>query len=123
MTTSVDQTLTQIEQVFKDLVWDPMIKAGESWLEVNVPFFALPVIKQVEEETVKLATDALYKQIVLIVDVTAIRLKNSAHQSAYESASIAVVIAAQTNGVESPEYAKAKEDALAALSKFAAINK
>lgn len=118
MTTSAFRPLTAVEQVFKDLVWTPAIKLGEVALEGWVPALALPVIKEVDEYVIEQIADYLFNQIVLIVDLTAIKLVNAAHQSAFDTASLHLKIILIEKGVTSPEYQKAKEDAKKALSKF-----
>ena len=95
-----------------------MIRAGETYIEGYVPFLALPVIKQLDEAAIGAITDALFNQLVLFVDVTAIQLINSAHQSAYDQASEQLVIIAQEKGLDSDDFKKAQATALVALSRF-----
>lgn len=118
MTDSAYPGLTTAEKIFKELIWDPAIKGGELALETYVPFFALPVIKQIDEITIGTITDWIYSQIVLAVDIVAIKLVNAEHQAAYESASLKLKIIALEKGNTSNEYLQARTDALAALSKF-----
>lgn len=121
MTTTAYKTLTTVEQVFKDLVWNPAIKAGEIALEGEVPFFALPVISSIEEGAINIITDWLYNQLVLLVDVAAIRLVNAAHQEAYDEASERLKIIAIDKGIDSDEFKKAREQAKIEMSKFTNI--
>lgn len=118
MTTSAFPELSQAEQIFKDLVWEPMLKAGESWLEVELPFLSLPVIKPLGEEVVSVITDGIFRALVQVLDVTAIRWKVSADQDAYTVASLQLLIVAQESGVQSDAYQKARDVARQALSQF-----
>ena len=118
MTTSAFRALTTAEQVFKDLIWSPMIQAGEVWIEGAVPFLALPVIKQLDEATIGAITDALFNQIVLVIDVTAINLVDAAHQSAFDSASERLAIVAQENGITSDQYIAARDKEVVAMVAF-----
>lgn len=93
-----------------------MLKMGETWLEVEVPFFSLPVVKQLDEVALQALTDAMFNQIKLVIDLSAIQLVGSVRQSAYNSAFETLAVTIDEKGKDSPEYAKAKVEALAALS-------
>ena len=121
MTTVAFAPLTTAEQIFHDLIWEPMIKIGMNWIEGAVPFLDLPVIKNIDEELLGILTDYIFKQLVLTVDVTAIRLVNEAHQAAFNSASLQLELIAEQSGISSEAFIKARNDAKAALSKFTNI--
>ena len=113
--------LSQAEQIFKNIIWTPMIKAGETWLETEVPFLAFPVVKELDEIAIQAITDWTFSQIVLIVDIAAIRLVNTAHQAAYDAASEKLVVVAQEKGIGSDEYKAAQSQALSDLARFTHI--
>lgn len=121
MTTVAFRPLSEAEQIFKSVIWDPMLLAGEIWLEATVPFLDLPVIKQIDESLIGDLTDAVFNYIVLIVDVEAIKLVNAARQSAYDTASLKLKVIAQNEGVNSDAYAKARDAAIAAQVKLTDI--
>lgn len=118
MTTSAFPHLTSDEQVFYDLLWTPMLTVGENWLEIEVPFLDLPIIKQFDEAILKGVTDSIFNALVLVIDVTAIKLVNDANQSAYDTASLQLRIIAEESGIKSDAYNQAKSAALVALSNF-----
>ncbi len=125
MTTAVNPTLTEIETIFYNLIWTPMIKAGEVWIageESAIPILDLGITQDLEDDIVQAITDAMYKQLVLWVDVTTITLLNAAHQAAYTTASEQLVIIAQEQGITSEAYLQAQATALADLSKFTQLN-
>lgn len=95
-----------------------MLKAGEAWLETEVPFLNLPVIKQLDETAIEAVADWIFSQVVLLIDIAAIRLVSAAHQSAYEHASIQLAVVAQEKGIDSAEFKQARDKARAALSSF-----
>ena len=111
--------LTQIEKIFKDLIWDPAVAAWNASLKIAFPFLRLPVLGQIQNLILKTVADWVFSSFVLLVDVVAIRLVNSEHQREYDNASIKLMGAADKFGENSPEFKKAREDAKAALSKFA----
>jgi len=114
--------LTEIEQVFYDIVWRPLIVTGETYLEGVAPFLALPVVKQLDESVINGLTDALYHQLVLLVDISAVQLIDPIRQAAYEKASEQLVIVATEKGVNSSDYQQAKAQALADFSQFVHFN-
>jgi hypothetical protein len=118
MTTTAYPSLTHAQQVFKDLIWTPMVKAGETYIEGVLPILAVPVIKQLDEALIGAITDWAFRNLMLIMDVQAIKLVNSAHQSAYDSASLQLKIVAIDHGINSNEYLEACTKASAALSRF-----
>lgn len=121
MGTVAFRSLTAAEQIFKSLIWDPMIQAGEVWIEGAVPFLALPLIKQIDEATIQAITDAIFSQVVMTVDVTAIKLVNNAHQAAYDSFSEDLALVADEQGVDSDAFKQAQTKALAGLSQFTRV--
>lgn len=118
MTTSAYPELTEVEQLFKEFVWDPLLILGETALETYVPALALPVIKQVDEEILSLISDALYRQIILFVDITSIKLVNALHQSALDEAMSKLKTLSLEKGNKSPEYLKELEDAKTKFANF-----
>jgi len=121
LTTSAFPILTSVEQVFYDLIWTPMFTAGENWLEVEVPLLDLPIVKQLDEAGLKVLSDAIFQQLTLFIDVSAIKLVNAARQNAYDNASLQLKIVAQTNGINSDAYKAQLASTLAAMSKFTDI--
>ncbi len=122
MGTGAFKPLTQVEQIFKAMVWDPMIKAGEIWLETAVPvidpIIDFPVIKELDEFAIQKITDSLFNFFVLLVDMTAIKLIDPIMQSAYESSSEALVVISIEKGNTSDEYKKAEAKAIVDFSSF-----
>jgi hypothetical protein len=116
MTDSVFQPLTTAEKIFKDLIWDPMVKTGEVWLEGAVPILALPGVKQLSESELESLTDWAFHQVVLLVDMGMLRLKNAEHERAYRDSSMKLLQVAQAHGPDSDEFKKANEDEKAALA-------
>lgn len=121
MTEVAFKPLSAVEKVVYDILWTPMLKAGELWIEGAVPFLALPIVKQVDEAVLKLLTDALFHQLVLFIDVQAIRLVNAEHQKLYDSASLKLKIVLLESGADSDAYLQARDAALLAQSRLTNI--
>lgn len=84
-----------------------MITAGEMWLETQIPFLALPVIKQLDEATINAITDALFEQIILFIDLATLKLTKNVLQNKWALATGELSSIAKQKGVESDDYKKA----------------
>lgn len=107
MTTSAFPVLTDIENAFKTVVWEPMVLAGEVWIEGAVPFLNLPVIKQLDEAAIQGITDAVFYQIITFIDVTAIKFVKAELQNKWSTASESLALIAQEQGATSDAYKQA----------------
>lgn len=110
MTTSAYQPLTDLEQAFKTIVWDPMIKMGEVWLagvEAPIPILDLPFIQGLEDWEIQRLTDALFGSWVMWVDINAIKFKNAEMQSKWTESAESLELIAQEKGVGSDAYQQA----------------
>lgn len=121
MTDSAYRKLSEAEQIFKDLVWDPMIRAGEWWIEGEVPLLDAPVIKQADEALINTIFDAIYQGIIKIIDIESIKMTSAARQTAYDASSIRLMVVASDSGIDSEEYRKARDEELVELAKFTHI--
>lgn len=118
MTDSAFPGLTQAEKIFKNLVWDPMIKAGEVWIEGQVPFLAFPVIKQVDEFVLEEITNAIFNNFVKLIDITAIQLVGAARNASFQKNFESLAILADEKGADSDEFKKAQDAAILELRSF-----
>lgn len=116
MSESAFRPLTTAEKIFKDVVFDPMIRAGEAWLEGAFSFFSLPVVKQLEEHELQAILDGIYLQLCMFIDIESIRLVDAEKQRAFEDASTRLHLVIAQYGPESPEFQKANEDEKAAFA-------
>lgn len=128
MTTSVSSALTAEEQVFYDVVWNPLIMAGEMWLFAEeTPVVAIPVVGEVveeaEKETVSLISSDLFSKLTMLIDVTYLKFKNVEIQSAYEKSSESLTATIAKNGVQSNEYKTALQAAIAAQIALTSVSK
>jgi len=103
--------LTQAEQLFYDVAWLPLLRAGEVWLEGQVPFLNIPGVKDVDEAVLKAVADYIFDQLRLVLDVTAIKFVDAAHEAAYEKSSVTLKLISMEKGRASPEYEEARKHA------------
>lgn len=113
MTNSATPTLTTIQTIFKDLVWDPLIVTGETALFAwEAPALSIPVIGTVltagEKEIISLATDWLFSQLSLLIDMTVIPFIDKSHQAAFDSAAEKLLVIAHDSGPTSQAFEDAK---------------
>lgn len=110
MTTSAYKPLTTAEKIFYEVVWKPLLKAGEvalAGVEASVPVLDLPIVQGLEDDVIDAVADAVFKRIVLFIDVTAIKLTNPVLQSKWASASESLPLIAQEQGESSDAYKQA----------------
>lgn len=122
MTTQVNPTLSADEQIFKKLVWEPFIMAGETWLFTAVPVLNAPVLGAVDKEIISIVSDYIFDKVRLLFDIGAIKFLNAEHQAAYVTASLQLKIVLQTKGVNSDEYQTALQNAVAAQIALTRVN-
>jgi hypothetical protein len=104
--------------IFKELVWDVLVKAAIGQLFAALPFLAWGPIGIVVSWALTLFANKLYEGVKEFVNLQAIVLRNEAHQRAYDRASVSLKIIAQQKGIESPEFKNAREDHKKKLSEF-----
>lgn len=100
------------------------MKALQTWLatqEVTIPILNLSAIQSVQDSIIGKLSDAIYAQVVTVIDVTAIRFMDDAHQSAYEKACSKLLVIAHDKGIDSQEFINARDNAKKALSQFVAL--
>ncbi len=122
MGTGSYKALSNAEQVFKDLIWTPIIKGGEIALEGAVPILALPVIMQVDQFIIQELTDWMFNNFVMFLDVTAIKIVNAEHQAAFDRASVKLQIVLSESGPNSTQYQEARDAAKQSLSQYIRIS-
>jgi hypothetical protein len=122
MSDSAIKSLSQDEQIFRDLVWSPVITAGIVAIQTYLPLLKFPIIGPIFKGIIALSSDWIFGQIIKFIDITAIKLSNAAHEAAYNDASLKLKIIAHDKGVDSPEFLEARSAAKDALSRFTMFN-
>lgn len=118
MTESANPTLTTLEDLFKDLVWDQLVKAALVRLFAAAPFLSWGPLGWAVGVFGTYFAGKLFEALREGVDLTAIVLSNQSHMHAYNAAALKLTLIAQTLGKESPEYQEANENAKADFLKF-----
>ena len=118
MTESAYPSLTRFEEIFKELVWNNAIDAALAALFAYCPYLNVPPLRQIINGLTKLIANTFFTYLRLVVDLSAIKLVNAEHQTAFDSASVRLRIISYNKGINSPEFLKAKEEAKIALAKF-----
>lgn len=123
MSTSTNKILSKAEQIFYDVVWRPLFLAGEKALEYYVPFFNLPIVKQIEEGLIDEVCRDLFDQFSTFLDVEYVKLKNEKLQSTYEQASEGLAVIVEEQGINSDAYKTAIVSYAAAVSNLVRYNR
>lgn len=122
MTTSSFSPLTTAETIFKEVVWDPLLKVGEAALFAEVPILDAPVLGTIDDIVIQAVGDLVFDKIRLLVDIAAIQLLNPIRQQAYANASLELKVIAEEKGADSDEFKQALAKAAAAQSAFTGID-
>ena len=123
MTETVDPILTQVENEFKTILWDNWVSAALSRLFILVPWMAVWPLGPLVRAIVVPFVDSLFRQGVLLFDLSLIAFKDAAHQSEYDKRMVALKILAKEKGVDSDAYKQARVDAAKAMSSFTQFNR
>lgn len=109
-----------LDDVFKELVWGPLVKAALALLFKAVPFLGWGPVGLAVGLIVNLLADKLYDVLKMTIDLHAIALKNAAMHRAYVAASLDLRRIAQdpTKGVDSEDFRRAREEHKKRLSEF-----
>jgi len=118
MSESVNKTLTDIQKIFKEIVWDIGIKWFKATARTTLPFLNWPILSTVFESLVNKGSEWLFDKIIVSIDVSYIRFIDPIHRAAFDEAQLKLKLIAHTKGVESEEFKKARDEAKSRLSTF-----
>lgn len=110
------------EDLFKDLVWDNIVKAAILQLHVIFPPIAIWPLSVISTFYLTKFTDIIYFGIKLFIDVTTIKIKNVQLRDAYNVASVKLKLIALKKGIDSDEFKQQRIKDREALSMFARYN-
>lgn len=122
MPDQVSPKLTNLESIFKSLVWDRAIDAGFISLFAAAPYLAVWPLGKLLRDLANVVGNYLFSSFSMFVDVSFIKLKNSEMQTAYDKASVTLMVIAHDRGIESEAFKNARDAAKIALSRFANIS-
>lgn len=101
--------MPDIGDIFKDLVWDALVKAALGMLFRAVPWLAWGPLGVFVGWVVGLAAGYLYDAVKMAIDLQVIAFKNEAHRKAFDDAGVKLKIIAKDKGIDSPEFKEARE--------------
>jgi hypothetical protein len=116
MTISAYAPLTTAEDIFFNLIWTPLVTAGEASLFAAIPFLNLPILGSIIKGILDELSSWIFQKVRLFIDLSAIKLVNEVHQAAYDQASIQLSQIASQKGITSEEYLTARAAAAASFS-------
>ena len=107
-----------LEELFKSMVWDAIVKALIARLFVIVPFLGWGPIGLVVTWGLTLLAEKLYSAIKLFINLEMIVLRNAEHERAFTRAGSELYLIARDKGIESEEFGRAREEHKVALAAF-----
>ena len=108
----------EIEQLFKSLVWDNLIKAAIKKVFMAVPFLAMGPLGKITVYLLTKFADKLYDVLHEQIDLQVIVFKNYRLRKEFDRASVKLKIIAKSKGIESNEFKDARELHKKRLSDF-----
>lgn len=118
MTDSAYPQLKTAEDIFKQVVWDTLVKAAIAALFQAAPYLAVWPIGPIITYIINQFSAALYSVLRIIVDLEAIAFVNAEYKSAFDKAAVTLKIIAHDKGIDSKEFADAKENAKKIFAKY-----
>lgn len=100
---------------FKELIWDSLVKAALGKLFAALPLLGWGPIGWAITWIVNRYSEELYLLAKEFVKLEALALRNEQAERAYNTASVKLKLIARTNGIESAEFRKARDDDKKAL--------
>lgn len=123
MSESVNPKLTAVEDIFKGGVWNPIENAAKAALFVEVPWLKIWPLGPLVSYALDRYSEKVFNGFRTDADVAAIQLLNQSRKLEFVQASVKLKILALDKGANSPEFQKAKDDAIAAIAQFGSYNK
>lgn len=100
---------------FKELVWGSLVKAALGKLFAALPLLGWGPIGWAITWIVERYSNELYQLAKEFLKLEAIALRNEAAERAYNTASVKLKLIARSNGIESEEFRKARDEDKKAL--------
>jgi hypothetical protein len=105
--------------LFKDLVFDPLVKLAISRIIALAPWLSFGPISFIVGQVVTYVAGIVYEVMKDFINFEVILLRNAEHQKALIDALTALQKAAREKGTDSPEFRSLRESHKAALAKYA----
>lgn len=110
-----------MESLFKDLIWDNLVRAAIKKLFAALPILSWGPIGWFVTRVIYKYADVLYIELRDAAKIKSIALRNKQLEKQFHLASIDLKVIAMNKGEESDEYIKAKEIAKDKLSDLVRI--
>jgi hypothetical protein len=113
-----------IELLFKEFVWDELVKKAFASLLVKLPFLAWGPISWLVQPLLQMFADKIYDFVHEEVDVAYIPIKNKVLQDGWAKSVLALKLTAQNYGIDSEQFKKEREyekDKLRKLVNFGTV--
>ena len=104
--------------IFKDLVWDVLVRVALSKLFQSVPFLGWGPLGMLVGWAVGIFGSMLFEAVREAVQLEVIVLRNEAHRKAFAAAATNLKAIARDKGPDSNEFKEARDAHRKALSEF-----
>lgn len=114
--TTTNQTATDADKVIHGLIFDVAVQAAEAEIISAVPLMGAPVIKQIDEEILKLVAEKIYQKLALGVNFVIIDSQTGAEAASANAAREELKKA--INGGDADAISQATKDFMASFGKL-----
>ena len=111
-----------ISTLFKDMVWDILLKKGISTLMLSLSISPQGFLGIILTKLIIAIADKLYPIMVKMVKIETIQIQDEIHQKSFERAQLKLKIIAKEKGIDSQEFKDAREKEKQALRKLILFN-
>lgn len=108
----------KVADLFKDLVFDHLVKAAIAQVVGLAPFLAWGPVSFIVGKVITYVASLLYEHLRLAINFQVILLNNELHHKAFVEASYSLTKLGKEKGIDSPEFKAQREKHKVALSKF-----
>lgn len=109
-------------KTFKSLVWDNTLKLGLEAMFAATPWMRFPLLQNIITNIATMATNWLFWSLKRFVDMAAIPIINSELKNKFDAEYADLKIIAMKHGIDSTEFAAAREEASDAFADFIRFN-
>lgn len=104
--------------MFKSLVWDNALEAALTVLFAEAPALNIPIVRSIVRGIARMISDSFFSLLKEFVDMAAIPIMNAELKSKFDGKYSQLRFVLIKNGMDSPEFKAAHEEAHDAFADF-----
>lgn len=101
--------MVTLTEIFKDIVWDNLVTVALNAFFAAVPFFGLPVIRNITTYIVTTFADIFYKGVAEHVDLSLVVIRKESTRKKFNTVALELKLVALKQGADTDAYRKARD--------------